>query len=350
MSTPPAASPARASLILVAIAGAACSRSAPPAPSAEPTSRASLSAAAPSTAPKPPSLFVASDAGIREVGYDGATIRTLSRTPARLPRLVAGKEALVFYDRSDGQLRRLSLASGAETVVAALPRTIETCGPLHDHATGHAFAITDLDVHGDDGLVVDARGGAACLRLADKEDNPANVVDVQVDARIDLSSGHVVHAVAVGGDCRGARGKPAVPPCAVVERPRAPGAAPFPLASLGVASNVVEETVAPSGRWSLVAQPRPGGDLDHRALFLLDRQKRLVYPIVRGPFPPPLTAAQLAQLSEVPSELGALQDGGTLDSVRQSTVRWLEGDALLVDERLVVPELGGVDIPGEVAR
>jgi hypothetical protein len=114
------------------------------------------------------------------------------------------------------------------------------------------------------------------------------------------------------------------------------------VASLGLGPEVTEEAVAPGGRWSVLAVPAPeGGDYIHRSLFLLDREKRLVFPVVAGPSPAP-----------VPPEALAGSDGGvrTLDAVGESTVRWLDGDALLADALLVVPGQQGVELRGDVAR
>ena len=102
-----------------------------------------------------------------------------------------------------------------------------------------------------------------------------------------------------------------------------------------------EEAIAPSGRWSVLSHPSDQGDYIHRALFLLDRQKKVVYPIVAGAFPKALGAGELKRLADVK---------GTVDAVFESTVRWLEGEALLVDGLLVVPGQRGVEFEGDVAR
>jgi hypothetical protein len=339
--------------LLAAIAGAACSRAAPPAPSAEPIAlSAAPLAAAPPVSPASPTLVLADDQGIREVGYDGATLRTLSRTPARRPRFFPGRAELVFYVPSAGEIRRLSLASGAETRVATLPRAFKTCGKLPDYPLGHVFAPADLDVQTDGRFVLDAQANAVCLTLQDRNDN---MVNVMIAARIDLASGHVSHEVTLGGDCstppptRGVRASPAVPPCAAEGSAPLRSATPFAVASLGVGADVVEEGVAPSGRWSLLGQPRGEGDYLYRAVFLLDRQRRLVYPIVAGPFPPPLTAGQLAHLADFAAQDGDLPDGGTTLAYGESAVHWLDRDAILVGSRLVVPGQGGVSVSGDVA-
>jgi hypothetical protein len=224
---------------------------------------------------------------------------------------------------------------------------------MPDHPSGHTFAAADLRVEEDGRFVLDARANAVCLTLQDRNDN---MVNVMIDARVDLASGRVRHAVVTGGDCgrppraRGAQPSRAVPRCADGAPPPRASAAPFPVATLGVPPGVVEETVAPSGRWSLLAQPRGEGDYVYRALFLLDRQGKLVYPIARGPFPPPLTAVDRAHLADFEAQVEALQDGGTLLAYGETTVRWLERDAILVGSLLVVPGQRAVDVAGDVAR
>jgi hypothetical protein len=104
---------------------------------------------------------------------------------------------------------------------------------------------------------------------------------------------------------------------------------------------VREETVSPSGRWSILAQPSGEGDYIHRALFLLDRQEQRLYALISGAFPKPLTPAQMKQLGDL--------HRATVDAVGESAVRWLDADVVLVDGLLVVPERGGVRLDGDVA-
>jgi hypothetical protein len=231
-----------------------------------------------------------------------------------------------------GEIRRLSLETGDERKVAVLPRTFKTCGQKPDFPPHHAFPAARLDIQEDGDFVLDAGGRAACLTLMDRN---ANMVNVSIELRVDLSSGAVLHRVNIGGDC--AKVPPTWPACPVQQwsPPEAPPA------GLGLPANVQEESVAPGGRWSVLAQPALEGDYIHRSLFLLDRKRKLVFPIAAGPFPGPLAPAALG-----------LGDGGpgTVDAVGESTVRWLDGDALLVDELLVVPGQQGVRLEGDVAR
>jgi hypothetical protein len=111
---------------------------------------------------------------------------------------------------------------------------------------------------------------------------------------------------------------------------------------MGLPAEAEGESVSPSGRWSVIGIATSEGDYMHRSLFLADRVKRLVHPIAAGQFrSKALTKAERKALAEFQ---------GTVDAVGESSVRWLENDALLVDRLLVVPERGGVQLEGDVAR
>lgn len=267
-------------------------------------------------------------------------IRVLSTTSSQHPRFApAGGDDLVFYAPDTGEVRRLSLATGREVSVARLPRAFKTCGTLSDYPKGHTFALADLSIQGDDDFEVDAAAKAVCFRLADRNDN---MVNVKIAVRIDLRTGAVDRQITIGGDC--GKKRPDLPYCdgAAEPPPASPPPEPFALASLGVASTVREEAIAPSGRWSVLGEPTLEGDYMHRSLFLLDRRAQRVYPIAAGPFPSPLGAGERAALGDFK---------GTLDAVGETSVRWLgHGDTLLVDGLLVVPGRPAVELHGDVAR
>lgn len=315
-----------------------------PAPAPPPPVTMTAGAEAPAAASSPApgraeasarTLIVGGEQGLREVGYDGTVVRVLSKTPASRPRALPGGKELLFYARAAGELHLVSRETGKERLVAALPRSFKTCGHLPDYPAGHAFAVAALDVQEDADFVLESGGRAACMRLQDRN---ANMVNVQIALRVDLGSGAVLHRVEIGGDC--AKAPPtweACPPPPYVP----PAGPPFPLASLGLGPPVTEESVAPGGRWSVLAVPAPSGDYIHRWLFLLDRQGKRVFPLAAGPFPSPLAPAALTASDGGPS---------TVDAVGESAVRWLDGDALLVDDLLVVPGKQAVKLPGDVAR
>jgi hypothetical protein len=334
-------------LIFLVVAVTACRpKSTAPSPSPEPpadpppatadaSSDADASPVARSTAAKPRTLVVASERGIREVGYDGAVVRVLTSTPARRPRFVSGGREVLFYARSAGEIRRLSLETGGERRVAVLPRAFKVCGHMPDYPPGHVFSQGDLDVQDDGGFVVDAGGGSACMALMDRN---ANMLNVRIELRIDLSSGAVQHRVVIGGDC--ARAPPAWRNCTAASEP-ATRATPFPVATLDAGVDLTEETIAPGGRWSVVSMLGDMADYIYQWLFLLDRERRRIFPIVAGPFPAPLALGALG---------GADGGLGTAIAVGETTVRWLGDHALLVGDLLVVPGQAGVNVGGDVAR
>jgi hypothetical protein len=280
--------------------------------------------------PLPGTFIVGSEQGIREVGYDGATVRVIAKTPASRLRLVGGGKEVIFYVRATGEIHRLSLATGVARKVATLPNGFKACGHMPDYEAGHRFAVADLGVQADPDFVLDASANAVCLTLMDRNANMANVA---IEVRVDLASGAALHRVIQGGECAATPQK--WKGCA------APAAAGAKWAPFRGAAGIDEELVSPSGRWSVLSMPKDSsGDYIYRSLFLLDRQGNRVFPIVKGPFPAPVPLADLARTRD---------EAGTVDAVGESAVRWLDHDALLVDSLLVVPERGGVGIDGEVA-
>lgn len=333
-----ATDPSRAPAALGGSPPAASIAPPPAAPSTVSPAAVSAVPSAVSAAPPRGTLVVAGDPGVREVRFDGSVVRVLSRTPAWRPRLTPDGKEIFFYAREAGEIRRVARQGGAESRVAALPRQFKTCGKLPDHPTGHVFSVKDLGIHEDRDFVLDVPARAACLTLQDRN---ANMANVRIRVRVELATGGVSHRVEIGGDC--AKPPASFPACAAppADRGGAPGA-PFPVASLGLPDTVREETVSPSGRWSVLAQPSDEGDYIHRALFLLDRQKKLVYPLVAGAFPKPLAPAQIKRLADAHE--------GTVDATGETAVWWLEADTIVVGGLLVTPERGGVQLDGEVAR
>jgi len=334
--------PAACGILFVALVAAGCPRSSPgldssPPPPTPSTSAAPLPSAAPAVAApavQVPTLIVAGEKGLQEVGYDGTVLRTLSRTRARSPRLLEGGKDIVFYAPAAGEVRVLSRETGVERRITALPGSFAACRP-----EAGTVPRSSLSIQEDSDFVVDPASGAVCMTLMDRN---ANMADVAVHLRIDLAKGTVVHHVAIGGDCLPKTrevGRCATPP----ETPRSGKSAPLALGSLGVPAATREESVSPSGHWSVVslAPPEGEGDYLHRWVFLADRSEKALYPIAEGRFPRALDAAKRATLDA---------SAKTLDVVAETPVRWLDQDALLVGSLLVVPGRGGVELGGEVAR
>jgi hypothetical protein len=202
-------------------------------------------------------------------------------------------------------------------------------------------------VHGDfnrRNLLMERVAGRWFVAAVALMDRNANMASVQVRARIDMATGSVVDRIAIGGDCLDrTQNTQDVPSCVTpAGATRAGKAAPLPLAGLHVPANAQEETISPSGGWSVLSLVSSERDYMHRPLFLVDRSRLLLYPIAAGPFAQALTAAQRAHLGDFQ---------GTVDAVGESPVRWLDqDDALLVDSLLAVPGRGGVELGGDVAH
>jgi hypothetical protein len=56
----------------------------------------------------PPTLITANKRGVKEISLEGKVIRVLSKTPARFPRFLKGRKAIVFLSQRKAELRKLS--------------------------------------------------------------------------------------------------------------------------------------------------------------------------------------------------------------------------------------------------
>lgn len=152
-------------------AGAAPAGSAaPPVPgdgsAAAPTSAAG--SAAPPATQAPPELITGGDFGLAVIDADGKVVQQLSKTPTSHPRWTADHQALVFLAES-GELRRLELASGKETVLGKLPATLTPC-------PGKTIDPTRLRIQEDEDFAFENGGRAICIRLQDRNINMADVI------------------------------------------------------------------------------------------------------------------------------------------------------------------------------
>ena len=100
--------------------------------------------------------------------------------------------------------------------------------------------------------------------------------------------------------------------------------------------------VAPSGRWVLLTGNEQSEDYIHFDALLLDTGKHELFPLRAGRWPRPLSAAQRGELERIGDK--------TTGIVGESDVRFLEGDILVMDELVVVPEQRIFKIGGDVAR
>ena len=266
-----------------------------------------------------PTLIVASEGGIDEVTLEGTTTRKLSRTPASRPRRLPPTGDVLFVVPNSLELRRLSPDTGKEEVIARLPRG-EACRPLQP-----------LSVQEDTDFVIDMKRNVACLSLMDRN---MNMVSLQVNARVNLTTHEVKSAVVIdlSHTCKEDPKAHAIFDCSREPSFNPPAPAP---PGLVLPAGFHVESRSPSERWLVLGGEVTEGDYIHRKLLLLDSETHRVYPIVEGPWPRPIAP-------------GAAFD--TVDVVSESTIRWIQRlDVLLVDRLLVKPGERTVRLAGDIA-
>ena len=330
----------------VAAKGSPAVKSAPPAatPAAEAPGAEAPGAEPPAPKHRAASLFVAGPTGVRELGLDGRELRVLTPTPGRFPRVLADGSALLFLAGND--VRRVALAGGADSVVAALPERVPGCQGAAD------VALQGLTVQGNAGFVLENDGAVACLQL---QGSDSTVSLVPARLRIDLAKGTLLQAVGLTEPCADAAG---VAPCQVAApAAAAPIAAAGPyhldrsrlsrreasgaittVATVGTARDFVEETASPSGQWIVLSGKVEKG---HRDLFLLDRKHGGIHPLLEGRWPGGVALGDLAQIGRIRV--------ATHNASAGAAVRWLSNQALIVDQLLVQPGQRITDLGGDVA-
>jgi len=277
-------------------------------------------------APEAPAHVLANMGGVFALDASGGAVHQYTETPASKPRFVPNSRDLIFFQEDGRKLVRLSLATGEEKVLASIPEPAQ-CG-----------SELGLRVQADWDFTVDAGGQRACLRLYDRNENMA---DVGVVARVDLRTGKVESAVALGMDCPTDEHADDLFDCTP-----APSAEIEPSAlsreevdAKQVPKGFDAELRSPSGRWAVLAGEPEQGDYIYRAILLLDTKSGELFPIAEGAWPKPLARAAV--------EGGDYQ---TASAVGESTLEWLGGDLLHFDHMLIRPGLEVVELEGDLAR
>lgn len=263
-------------------------------------------------------FIVGNDDGLREVGLDGRLVRTISDTPASHPRLLASGELLFLNPRSL-ELRRLDLGTGEETTIATVPRHPE-CGDSLD---------VSIDIQSAADFVVDEGSGSVCLRLMDRN---ANMADYGIVLRLDLEEGTLHESVWLPSTCNDGDTDEDLFVCEDSAPPHHGGSPPQRAADLP--EEYVEESRSPSGRWALISGEPVMGDYVWRTLFLRETSSGRLFPFNAGRWLEPIDPA------------APLDAGDTVRAAGESTIRWLEGDLLQIDELLVIPGSRAIQLGG----
>jgi hypothetical protein len=298
---------------------------------------------------------VASEAGLREIGDDGAALRTLSSTSAARPRYTPDRRAVLFLAVGSAEVRRLSLDDCSEARVAALPRGV---GARCEGSTLEADYDPTRYVQSEDGAGFTSDGSALCLDIMDRN---INMMSVEVLMRVPLDGSPVSQRIMAPEGCETPRVAPGTPRlCEPAPQPAPPAHAPQPYAIEGnrivrhgprgtttvaaiQGSDVNVDAVSASGRWQAFSANIVEGDTIARDLLLFDAQTGHIHAAVEGAFPPPLDARTIRAIGGV--------HGHTAVVWGETDIRFLgASERLWVGGLLVIPGERGINLEGHLAH
>jgi hypothetical protein len=266
--------------------------------------------------------------------------------------------SVFFLQPLEGTLALFRLdEAGNETRVASLPtvfdgRQCRLVAPGVGETSDAALSVQE-----DYGFSIDEAGAFACLTIADRNDNMA---DVRFTLRVDLKSGQV--ASALNSDAVGSCKEEPAPPCegklgsgyqprhsdpeqewpftwdpersSVIARGASEGGRPIcaPGVDLDSADDrdfgcAAHEGLSQSGRFVLVSGALSEGDYIHRELYLIDLQSGELLGMMGDAL-----EFKVVSVDEIMTE-----GFGSLDVVGESDLRWVGGDRLWVDGWLIDP-------------
>jgi hypothetical protein len=147
-------------------------------------------------------LIVANPAGLHALANDGKLLRTLTKTPASRPRLLAGNKELLFLRQLEDfsiELRKLNLNSGQEELVVKVPRLSYEQFQKKIEGEDASNSAAPLRVYSDEGFR--AGPAAVCLYLTNHN---SNMADLEADVRVELATKKVqiLHRGCAGPDCQ----------------------------------------------------------------------------------------------------------------------------------------------------
>jgi hypothetical protein len=286
----------------------------------------------------PPTLIVAGERGVREIGVDGSEVRTIARSPGHHPRWVGPRELVMLEYRGHGTsvsgLRLVDVDSGRSERVVRVPEY-----RCRDDGSGERRV---LSLQSADDFRISADNRFAYLRLAYRAFHGADVV---LHARFELRNGRASLYMPQGkDDCplpglgnefpyvlRKQRTQPKREDNTAL--PALPG---FELESRGL---------SPSRNWALLSGNEESSESTlYRTVVLFDRREGQLYPIKTGAWPEALGPAQLQRLAR-----GTEPDMTIIEN--ETDVRWIrlgDEDGLIIDQTLFRPGHASVDLGGDV--
>ena len=344
LADPPARAGSGSAQVVKPTAGSAAAAAATG--SAESAAPIAPDAPAESSAPLALPLIIGDRFGLSLIDSDGKVLKQLSTTPTSHPRWTADHRALVFLSER-GELRRLELATGKETVIARLPAKLTPC-------EGQTIERTELRIQSDEDFAFNKRGDEICIRLQDRN---INMADIVVAFRVELATGKVEPTIEMSR-CEHEAGS--MPQGCHGDLPDGPSppreARPYEISDgvlvhgasrkkLGRARDYHEEEISPSGKWAVVGGNLSNGDYIERDVFLLDRDTGKLYPLPESArkWPAPISTRQLGKLQA--------WSGKTIMAVGETRILWLgQGDRLVIGQALIVPGVRISHFEGDLAR
>lgn len=291
-------------------------------------------------------LFVADGKGIREVDYDGITIRSIIVGKARWPRITPDHKELIYFAPDRGELRRVALDTGTTATVVKLPSKFRLCETVKRAEPNRLpeYSLADLSVSSPGDFTIDKSGQFACLNLMDRN---ANMAHVAFELRVPLNGGKLVTMVSLPRGCD----TPKVQSCRQLKNEASSKtklghygvqdgwltAGHKKLVQLGP-GDFKKEAVSPSGKWVVIGGNGQDTDSVERQVFLLDQKTGVVRTIDE-------TSKELTQ-----DQLRTM-DVKSASVADDTDIRWLDDGVLLVGTELFRPDKGGLSLGlVEVAR
>jgi hypothetical protein len=281
-----------------------------------------------------PTVLVGGANGVFLRSFDGKTTKKLSITPARHPRWLPGKGTVLFLAPESGELRRIDIAPGGQSIVARIP--------IEKACSKSAFVSTNAVEYVQDPLdfLVSSEGERACLRLMDRNANMASsAVLVAIELRSSKSQSAPLFDLACKSkntkDAEGAVG------CKATLLPSRFSGRVGPKASALPAQEFMVESASKSGRYALVSVHLEEGDYIYRKLLIFDEERGSFFPIRKGPWGEGWTKSTLPSADK----LGDL----TTTATGETATFWLEdGEHLVVGSLVVTPGKETIDVEGDV--
>lgn len=293
-----------------------------------------------------PTFFVGSKDGIVEMTYDGAVVRSVTKTVGGMPRFAHGGKDLAFLvgHEKELELRIVTIDTGAE-------RSLARFGTDPDSYCPGIGGPNELTPQSDHDFVIDDNGNA-CVELMDRN---LNMADIGVFFRIDLVTGKILERQAK--PCNVDWGN--VPDCFLYRPPKPPLRTDFPfkleknelrregvtVTTLAADDEFTQDATSPSGRYVVLSGNLEEGDSIYRQAVILDREEGRLYLITK--------AGSLRLLSNESLLHFRREDLARLDArdvVGESTIRWLDGDRLIVENLLFDMDGHVLELPGSVAK